>query len=414
MKTIKYLFLFRKLQTQLLFLSIIFSIYPITFIQAQNIGFVNVTAGNLRHKPEGEKIMHLPYGTTLNLLGYENSWYHIAVGTDNIKGYIHESIVSLNKLEQKSIAAVEMPEMEVTQSNFEDSYIIREDGAPEPYLFMEDRHRLINEAFEYRLYWNKDVFSTKHFLFNLDAVAERIRKGTYQHTPVELFNESKSYQLTADLYNNEAETTPTYRKFNKPKIKDSFFSEKPNDFLIADIIQKKDTSILGLYASAPKFTQLLKIYFKERNSFQLERQNNIIQYTSSQKIKFFTTDENGNNLISNSGTISYFPGDYRSICILNLEKPVNHQMKYAYFMDEHSMNKHLEHKIKIIATKKIINGYFEFDVFEFDFNADGIIDLLRSFEDCPEDAGDSRDEVLYFNVKGEWKSKLISRSWCNP
>lgn len=39
-------------------------------------------------------------------------------------------------------------------------------------------------------------------------------------------------------------------------------------------------------------------------------------------------------------------------------------------------------------------------------------DLL--FENCPEEASDSNDEVYYFNVNREWKSMLARRSWCNP
>ena len=243
-------------------------------------------------------------------------------------------------------------------------------------------------------------------------MVERTKEGTYSKTPCIIFNKSKIYNISSKIYNNESVTKPKLRKFYKPKIKKSFFNSKPDNYLISNIIEKNGS--LFINSSIPTLIHLLRIYFKKENTFNLVMNHGKFVYTSMQRIRFFSTDKKGGNIIENTGQIVYFPGQNSELAIINIEKPYNADMKYLYFSDKQIIDKHIENKIAVKHTKKTFNGRIKFDVYEFDFDSNGVVDMLRTFEDCPEEAGDSSDEVYYFNINGEWKSMLAIRSWCNP
>lgn len=381
-------------------------------LHSQEMAYVTVTAANLRDKPNGDIIMQLPYGTRVNIKKTENSWHEIEINTNSIQGFIHKSIISYSPLVEPEFDNKNIEALKLIKNGFEDKHIIRMHTFPD-YSY-DDLIKPTNEKFEQFLYWKTKKPSAKHYIFNMDIMVERTRRNTYNNTPCQIFNQSKNYKFTNETYNNELVTTPTHREFEKPHIKKSYFNIKPGNYLISNIVERQDSLFFGNYFASTKLIHLLRIYFKEENSFELLNKNGTVIYTSLQKIRFFTTDEKGENIIENSGEITYLPGRRNKICVTNLDIPYNKNMTYIYFCSEELIDKHLLNKINIAKTTKTINGWFEFDVYEFDFNSDGVIDLLRSFELCPEEAGDSSDEVYYFNINGKWKSMLATRAWCIP
>nr|WP_299341537.1 hypothetical protein [Allomuricauda sp.] len=395
---------------KVLIVSICFGL-PLVFLYAQEEAYVNKTAVYLREKPKGKSLMHLPYGTPLTVIGIHNSWCEVEIHAITIQGFIHESMVSFNSLEKTSADLEKIEAFNLTQSGFEDLFMTYEDFQPDS-QYNNEQYKQLNEGLERMLFWRHNEPSSKYYIHNMNMMVERTKNGVYHQTPTKIYNQSKIYNLSPEIYNNEATTKPTYREFQKPQISKSFFDFKPENYLIANVKKKQDSLFLDFPVST--LIHLLRIYFKDDNSFQLYKHHKKYTYTSSKKIRFFSTDENGGYLKENEGQIIYLPGKDNRICLSNFKHPYNPKMKYLFFCDEKIIDKHVANPVTIKTTTQTMEDGFEFVVHELDFDGDGVVDMLRSFEDCPADAGDSNDEVYYFNINGEWKSTLARRYWCIP
>lgn len=399
------------------YLTVIFGLVAL-FSGAQEIAIVNKTAAILREVPKGEELMRLPYGTELRILNKENSWYNVEVAPNISKGYIHESVISIDSLVRTDFDERKEVAINIPHNGFEDSYVTMEHDAPETF-YTPEYYRKYNEGLERKLYWNEKEKMIKEYVYLLDVMAERTKYGVYGNTPASVFNQLKSYSISNEVYNNANVSKPFQREFKKPDIQNSFFSYKPEEFLIKSLVSDLNTSPDEINTDSYARTtliHLLRLYFENGNTFTISKQDGEFVYASEQRIEFFTSDEKGGNVLKNSGVITYYPGEFGRISITQLEKSNNANVQLLYFMPEELMHKHLENRIEITPTKKTFGdgGWAKCNVYEFDFNSDGIVDMLRSFEACPDEAGDSNDEVYYFNVNGKWESSLINRSWCNP
>ena len=390
---------------------VLFELITGSLLFAQKVAFVNTTAANLRESPGGNLIMQLPYGTELQLIDINSNWCKVDSNTKGVKGYVHNSVISYGRLFQDEDCKKKISSAKLTYRGFEDMHITTEDDAME-IEYDDDLYRQLNESLERMLYWESDKVSAIHYIYNLDVFVERTKYGKYNNTPCAIINRSKAYNVTCEVYNNEMPTKFNKREIAKPRIKKSFFDCKPENYLIDNAVE--DNGAFRLNFSKVKFIHLLRIYFRNGNSFKLQKKNGKYVYTSTDRIRFFTTDYKGNNVIENSGIIDYYPGQYSKLCITDLKVSYKREMGYLFFTNENLLNKHLKNKIKITPTVKIVDNWFELDVFAIDFNNDGIVDMLQSFEECPGEAGDSGDEVYYFNVNGKWMSMLARRYWCNP
>lgn len=58
---------------------------------------------------------------------------------------------------------------------------------------------MVVKRLERLVYWQSDDISYKHYLWNIDILQTRMKKGTYAKTPVELFNKIKSYSIPAPV-----------------------------------------------------------------------------------------------------------------------------------------------------------------------------------------------------------------------
>ena len=383
-----------------------------TTVFAQNIAFVKTTASILRDKAGGNELMRLPYGTPLKILDFEESWYHVEVTPQITEGYIHKSVIALDTLKLSSLDTQKIKALNLYKSGFEDAYVTFTDHAPDDgYQQNSSFYRKMNEGLERLLYWNSSIATVKENIYLLDVLAER--KTIYTNTPLEVFNQLNSYGISPELYNNLEITQAKLREFEKPNIKASLFSEKPKHLFVLDMAENEDEIQIRSIPSRVMLIHLLRLYFLDENPFTISKRQGIFIYSSSKKVDFIVCDESGNSFEKNSGEIIYYPDQWGKIHISNLEKPVKGEHRYIIFSTDTFLNQ-IENGIKINVTEKNFSGWMKCKVLEFDFNNDGVIDMLRSSEACPDEAGDSNDLVNYFNVNGTWKSTLVTRTWCNP
>lgn len=407
-----------------------------TMVNASSVeskAFICECVVNLRNSPstKGDIIMQLPYGTPLRIIEEDGEWLKVKLANNpEYEGYLYKSLLQNDSLTLTDNDKKRMKVLlvELDTSSFADSYIHFDDAAPEPRIFyINDNNyesnvflKKIQEGLERLIYWkNKDI-SIKHYLWNIDILAERMQEkygNVYKKTPLDVLNNSIPYQIPCNIYMKDFKEG-SGRKISLPSIKQSIFTELPDKLLIKSG-KAKDNQIKLMDFNSVTFIHLLRAYFPERNPFKLCRENNFLVYSCKDRIPFLISDSTGSELTSNSGRIVYYPGDWEQLglFIVDLEKELSEGDYLLYFDKSEKIEALSEYKNVVIKERrrKIKEiDYTDFRVKEFDFNNDEIVDLIISYEDCPEEAGDSWDMVYYFNVNGVWHSLLKMRSWCNP
>jgi hypothetical protein len=365
--------------------------------------------------------MELPFAMPLTVRATKGDWIEVCVKpVPGVSGYLHKSVVCKDPEDaKKQVLMAEAKKAfqgrrsiagsEVDGNEFNIGMI----GPDETYL------RGMQEKLEQLMYFESESVLLKQRLRALFVLNMRWqRHGKYKDTPVEILLASRQYgSIPASAYRYEHEDKLRHL-VRLPKVTPSFFRKAEEIVYVK--AKGSGASIAGFrHVSHALFAQLLRIYFPTSIDLQLQKDEKSRQfsYTNSQPISFFSI--RGGKPNKHSAKIQYGGG----VALVDVSPPLKGDIELLFVAGD--TQRRLEQARNSVRVKHGQRKYAKPDLsyygtapqaatVEFDFDQDKVIDLLVSYESCPEEAGDSSDIIHAFNVKGKWVRQLVSQSWCYP
>jgi hypothetical protein len=268
--------------------------------------------------------------------------------------------------------------------------------------------KALREGLERRAYWQPESpLKQRLLLFEIAVRGFAGQPAVYARTPLELLRRSPAFRIPVDLGPRLATAAPAERRLSLPEVKRSALAPGESALALPLEVSARDlrlpsTALVRLVQHAPEVGWSLG-EGPDGRSLVADRPFAV-------------------GLLSRDGRLARVKVaarvDLRVLTLVPEATPAS-PPAYVLLATGPVLDRLAAGAARVANRKRALrvpaSGVeTSVDTQEFDLDGDGVLDLVLSREDCPEEAGDTNDLVCHWQDGQRWSRALLDRRHCLP